>query len=76
MPRFKTPQEAEAEAQPGLVVVRSVELKGKTVNLPHSEHYGGANRAAITFNEKGVARVPAFQAQALLEFYPKQVELA
>lgn len=59
--------------------VRSHSLRGKSVNVPHSEHRhadddGDREKNVVTFDEDGVAEVSDTLAAALLEFYPKDVE--
>ena len=57
-----------------MATVRTLSLKGKSVNVPHLEHRGGKN--VTTFDkETGEAVVDEFTAKALLEFYPKDIEL-
>jgi hypothetical protein len=59
--------------------VRSFSLRGKTVNVPHSEHRdfsGDDNREKniVTFDGDGFAEVSDVMGAALLEHYPSDVE--
>ena len=62
--------------------VRTLSLRGKKVNVPHSEHRHGETpdgkpeKNVVTFNEDGFAEVSDRMAASLLEFYPFDVELA
>lgn len=61
--------------------VRSLSLAGKTVNVPHSEHRQSTDtkdreKNAVTFDADGFAEVSDTLADALLEFYPKDIEAA
>lgn len=63
-----------------MVTVRSLEFAGKTINVPHSEHRQAADekgreKNAVTFEADGTQEVSAAKAKALLEFYPRQVEV-
>lgn len=56
--------------------VRSFSLAGKSVNVPHSEFREDVERNSVTFDADGYAEVSDTLADALLEFYPKEIESA
>ena len=60
--------------------VRSFSLAEKSVNVPHVEHriaddVPDHEKNSVTFDEDGLAEVSDVLADALLEFYPTDVEL-
>ncbi|MBW1942616.1 MAG: hypothetical protein JRJ51_07260 [Deltaproteobacteria bacterium] len=51
----------------------TIALKGKSINLPHTEH--ADDKGKITFDANGYATVSKVQAEAVVEFYGHSVEL-
>lgn len=58
-----------------MATVRSQTFAGKSVNVPHSEHRAEGEVAVVRFDEDGTAEVSDVKAQALVEFFPTQIEL-
>lgn len=57
-----------------MVLVQTIEKKGKTLTLPHTEQNGGGPNQ-IAFDENGFAEVNETQAFALVELFPKWVQI-
>lgn len=62
-----------------MATVRSLALAGKTVNVPHTEHReadpDAGEKNSVTFGEDGTAEVSNRLAEALIQFYPSQIEV-
>lgn len=63
-----------------MATVRSLSLRGKTVNVPHTEHRvvedsDKREKNSVSFNADGTAEVSNTMAEALVQFYPSQISI-
>lgn len=56
-----------------MATVRSMEFAGKQVSVPHTEH--GVGEGPVRFAADGTASVSAKVAKALVELFPRAIEL-